>query len=294
MHSWYLLLGVMEFFGSDLPVSKQAAESEAKARWPRPTDSREEIERIRNFFDDFCVEIGLIELGLKSYYATNPSGSSVELSSTAERMLESLESLLRTELVPSADLSADLQKKSSERFYKIKRLRQLVVSANRLGRTFADIDGLYCGGSVQFSIEQRDAKRSLEVLQRCRSVICDSFQRTNRPITSNEKDQSAEHAGSGSQERFWEDETQIRFIELKAYSRLVSRSSAQVSVDIHPPQAMICVCQEPNSSSTNTLAFRRPCSDGNVHWLLYDISLSEQTSRSVRFSAPAVYQLSTQ
>lgn len=65
------------------PVTKQAAESEAKARWPRATDSREEIERIRNFFDDFCVEIGFIELGLKSYYATNPSGSSVELSSTA-------------------------------------------------------------------------------------------------------------------------------------------------------------------------------------------------------------------
>ncbi|KAK4063619.1 hypothetical protein Trihar35433_8327 [Trichoderma harzianum] len=275
----YLLLGVLEFFGSDLPVSKQAAESEAKARWPRPTDSREEIERIRNFFDDFCVEIGLIELGLKSYYATNPSGSSVELSSTAERMLEFLESLLRTDLVPSADLSADLQKKSSERFYKIKRLRQLVVSANRLGRTFADIDGLYCGGSVQFSIEHRDAKRSLEVLQRCRSVICDSFQGTNRPITSNEKDQSAEHAGSGSQERFWEHETQNRFIELKAYSQLVSRSSAQASVDIHAPQAMICVCQEPNLSSTNTLAFRRPCSDGNVHWLLYDISLSEQTPK---------------
>ncbi|OPB36065.1 hypothetical protein A0O28_0112310 [Trichoderma guizhouense] len=284
----YLLLGVLEFFSSDLPVSKQAAESEAKARWPRATDSREEIERIRNFFDDFCVEIGLIELGLKSYYATNPSGTSVELSSTAERMLEFLESLLKTDLAPSADLSADLQKKSSERFYKIKRLRQLVVSANRLGRTFADIDGLYCGGSVQFSIEQRDAKRSLEVLQRCRSVICDSFQGTNKSIKSNEKDRSADHTGSGSYERFWERETQIRFIELKTYSRLVSRSSAQVSVEIHPPQAMICVCQEPNSSSTNTLAFRRPCSEGKVHWLLYDISLSEQTPKSVKFSAPAV------
>jgi hypothetical protein len=103
----YLLLGVLEFFGSDLPVSKQAAESDAKLQWPQHADFKEEIERIRNYFDDFCVEMGLIELGMKSYYATNASGSSVELSGTAERMLEFLESLLNPEFAPSVDVSAD-------------------------------------------------------------------------------------------------------------------------------------------------------------------------------------------
>jgi hypothetical protein len=93
-----LLVAVLPFFGSDLPRSKAAAESAAHLRWPQPGDAREEIEKLKNYFDDFCVEMGLIQLGLESYATTATTGSSGELVMATERLLKFLESILHENL----------------------------------------------------------------------------------------------------------------------------------------------------------------------------------------------------
>ncbi|KAL2833779.1 hypothetical protein BDW59DRAFT_64335 [Aspergillus cavernicola] len=293
----HLLLGVLQFFGSDLPVSKQAAESDAKLRWPQQADFKEEIERIRNYFDDFCVEVGLIELGLKSYYANNASGSSVELSSIAERMLGFLEALLNRDSATQVGVSPAIHfyyivllvtdnagKLSSEPFLKVRRLHQLVASANKLGRTFADIDGLYPNGSVKFSVDQREAKRALEVLQRCRSVICDSFHDTLGPTRPNDNDDDDDDDPVKHMHK-----ARLFLRTIRALSSLVDRFPAHAPA----PSPMVCIVREPTSPKIDTVAFWKHSTSGEHNWLVSKVLITPQegvrfpTRGRVRFSNSA-------
>jgi hypothetical protein len=174
-------------------------------------------------------------------------------------------------------------KRSEERFLKVRRLHQLVASANKLGRTFADIDGLCHGGSVRFSIDQREAKRALEVLQRCRSVICDSFHDTLGPTLSNEDDDNpAEHIRHVGQERSWNREARWLSREIRVFSSLVDRSAAECSVirSTPAPFAMICLFREPTSPNINTVAFWRHGNNGEYNWVLSNVLISDQAPKA--------------
>lgn len=63
-----LLEEVLVVFKSDLPVSKLTADSNLVAKYPHPASLDAEKRRLRDFYDDFCVEVSLIGVQLDSRY----------------------------------------------------------------------------------------------------------------------------------------------------------------------------------------------------------------------------------
>lgn len=269
-----LLLGVLEFFGSDLPTSKLAAENAAKERWDLEPDLGEEIERLRNYFDEFCVEIGLIEIGLKSYHIIHPSASTIKLSSTTESILSCLESLLNTEPIIPEDKTAATETNSADRFSKIKRLRRYVVSANILGRKLSSIDGLHTGGLIRFSIEHREQERTLKALKNCSAVICDSFQGlpdlTGLNRTISDDNQSDTRVGI----------SRHRLEILGAISRLVNRSVSEHPdlISVGPSPVLVRFLQDASLFAEFQIAYRNE----NVQREVTNFSYISQTQVKLR------------
>jgi hypothetical protein len=87
-----LLKEVMVVFESDLPSSKAAADAKVEQRWSRPRAIEVEKQRLKDYYDDFCIEIGLISVELESPNIELKVAD--ELWDVVEPLLNILESLL--------------------------------------------------------------------------------------------------------------------------------------------------------------------------------------------------------
>jgi hypothetical protein len=93
-----LLKDVVPVFESELPVSKSNAESNVESRWVRAKVANAQKQLLRDFYDDFCIEVGLIAVELETQ-STHLSIPDV-LWDAINPLLELLESLLTDQLCP--------------------------------------------------------------------------------------------------------------------------------------------------------------------------------------------------
>jgi hypothetical protein len=91
-----LLRDVLAVFESELPTSKANTDARIEEKWSRSRALEAEKRRLRDYYDDFCIEVNLISVQLESRYTA--LSSSDALWEIVKPLMEFLESLVPVRL----------------------------------------------------------------------------------------------------------------------------------------------------------------------------------------------------
>lgn len=102
-----LLKATLVVFEAELPSSKALADSKIEQKWSGSKTLERERNRMRDYYDGFCIEISLICVPLELQESQLPA--SEELWDAVEPLIMLLESLVSTKLRPKRPVRCTIE-----------------------------------------------------------------------------------------------------------------------------------------------------------------------------------------